>query len=149
MDWSAFYGLLTLLAIGVAMTMGRAPPLMCGLLLLTDWFLTGQAVTWLGFDRAPALIAPIDATIAICILAVAVRGKCVVGYQIFGIYLIGGAWHLASYFNGQVGSYTYYAVLNILYAAAVLIVIGAGMHHAFIGRARQRRGVLRPLAARH
>lgn len=124
--WALFYGTITVVAILLALH-GRHAPLQCGLLLLTDWFGTVLAETFMGFDRAPIVIAALDASIAVCVLWVAVRNRCEVGAMIFAIFLVGGLYHVASFVSGNVSSATYYAFLNVLYLLSVLIVGKAGV----------------------
>ena len=125
--YAVFYGTAGLAALMLNLLSHRRwAPLMCASLLLTNWFVTCWIETIMGYDRAPLVIAPADALVAIAILATAIRARCETGYMIFGVFVCGAIWHVLAFLTGIVGNATYYGMGNVLYFISVVIAGAPG-----------------------
>jgi hypothetical protein len=112
-----------------------------GLILLADWALCNLVVNALGFERAALVIPSLEALAAILVATLGYTNRNRVALVVFLLYAaIGFVW-VASYVTRIQGTYTSYAVLNVLFLAQLLTVGGASAGRAisfWTDRSRQR-----------
>ena len=128
--WPWLYGISGVVTIFLLLFAGSVAPLKCALLLMLDWALSNLVIAFLGWDRAPAMLAPIDAVVGIGILGVAIKHQCPIGRQIFALFVIGGFVWAAAFLGEREASRATYMTLNVLWAACVLIAGGPGRDYA-------------------
>lgn len=97
-----------------------------GLLLMTAWAVSNFVVNYMGFPRAPLFVPSLDAAITILIAMIGYRARSNVSLAVVCIYAIVGMVHVLALILRMQETYTYYAVLNVLFATQLLIVGGSG-----------------------
>jgi len=146
MDASFIYGLIAFSATALAWASGDHVRQKLGLLLQGVWATTAIAVTYMGFERAPALF-PYVHTVAFLIVAwLGFRNRSYVALVVFVIYGSLAVTDLVAIILREQGTYTYYATVNVLFVAQLLTVGGSSAWLAirnWADRGDQRRGLVR------
>jgi len=119
------------------------------MLLLFDWASTNVAVNYMGFERAPMVIPSLDAVTAILVAMVGFASGSQTALVVFCLYGAVGLAHVVGFASYNQGTYTYYAILNVLFLLQLVTVGGPSASRivlrAWFPRRRQR---VRPYPAR-
>jgi len=92
------------------------------------------AVYEVGYERAPLLIPEWDAVIAVAVAGVAVAARSRLAVLVLAGFFVEGAAVIGFYLNHQQGSHSYYATMNVIYAAQVLMIGGSGVAFGLASR---------------
>ncbi len=138
MPISALFGLIVAGSLLLAMLSNSHVLQKVGLLLLFAWAASNVAVDWLGFQRAPLLVPTIDAAVCLGIAGVGFKNRSNVSLAIVCLYVIVGVVHVMALALRMQETYTYYATLNLLFLAQLLILGGSGAWVAIRNRAAGR-----------
>lgn len=92
------------------------------LVLLFAWSSSNVAVEVMGFARAPLAIPTLDAIAAVMIAVVGYRHRSNIAIVVFALYALVGWAHVAAFVLKAQETYTYYAALNCLFLAQLLVV---------------------------
>lgn len=96
-----------------------------GLLLMLAWAVSNVAVDYMGFPRAPLLIPSLDGLVGILIAMVGFQAKSKTALAIVVLYAIVSVVHVIALVLRMQETYTYYAALNILFLAQLLVLGGS------------------------
>lgn len=108
------------------------------LLLLAAWATSNVAVNLMGFDQAPMLIPSIDCAVALLVALVGFRNRSVIALAVFCLYVAVGLVHVVGFASYNQGTYTYYAILNVLFLLQLIIVGGSSARMAVRPRIYRR-----------
>jgi len=121
-----------------------------GLVLLAAWSLTNVAVDVMGFERAPIIIPTMHFVFGALVATVSFRKKTFASEAVLLAYAAMVTFDLLSFPLRIEGTWTYYAVLNVIFAAQLLVVGASGARLAIRHRLparHQRRRPFRPRPA--
>lgn len=145
MHLGSLYIMLTAIAVGIAWLSHHSPTIRCAHWLLFSCVASNLAVDAMGFVNAPMLIPALDAFVALVgILPIALgidvasveRPKSRTAAAIFALFLVVGFVHVVAFTTHRQGTYLYFLVLNLLFAAQVLVVGGVSGYRYLSHRPR-------------
>lgn len=142
-----FYGLAVAAILGLSWASKSHVYQKLALQLMAAWALSNVLVGALGFSRAPLVIPTLDAVIAILVATVGYTNRSRVALVVFLLYAVVGIVHVVGFVTHRQATYTYYAVLNVLFLAQLMAVGGASAWMAvrvWSDRSRQRARAYRP-----
>lgn len=119
-----------------------------GFMLMAAWAASNLAVNYMGFEGASLIIPSLDGAMAILVALVGYKNRSMVALVVFCIYAIVGVVHIVAFAAGEQAAYDYYASLNILFAAQLLMVGTASAWMALRARLPRRRKRFRPYRSR-
>jgi hypothetical protein len=118
------------------------------ILFLGAWMTTNLAVDLMGFSHAPLLIPSIDAVVAIMVAAIGYANRSTIALAVFLLYVIVSGVHVGAFILHVQETYAYYATLNTIFLAQLLVVGGSSAWLAIRRRPDRRRQRVRPYPAR-
>jgi hypothetical protein len=125
---SAFYGALTVVMLMLAWRSKSNALLEIGMWIATAWAIDTIAFYVFGPRDEPFIAPTIDAMIAAMIGGVAIRYHSRIAWSVVAIFVLSGAAVVAGFLAHSQGSWLYFLVLNVLFAARLLVTGGAAVH---------------------
>lgn len=132
---AAIYGVCVSAALVIVLVSGSHVLQKIGLLLMIDWAASNLAVACLGFHRAPLMVPSLDAAICLGVALIGHKHRSNTALAIVCLYAIVGVVHVTALVLRMQETYTYYATLNLLFLAQLLILGGSGAWLAIRNRA--------------
>lgn len=118
-----------------------------GLCLLGSWVATQTANALFGLDGTPLLLPSVQGVLCVVVAGLGLRHRSFVALVIFMLYGALIAVHLAAYVAQRTGEYAYFATINLLFLAQLVVVGGAGatgLVSAWLSRRGERAGPVHP-----
>lgn len=129
MDAACIYGALAFGSFLIAMASHHSAMIKYSLLMLASCAASNLCIAGLGYERAPILIAPIDGVLALILANVALRVGGLIGVAMFILFCEEMAVHCVGFVTCGTGQWGYWAALNVIFLAQVVINGGAGVAH--------------------
>ena len=129
MDAACLYGALAFGSFLIAMASHHPAMIKYSLLMLASCAASNLCVAAMGYERAPILIAPIDGVLALILANVARKAVSLVGMAMFILFCEEMAVHCVGFVTYATGQWGYWAALNVIFLAQVVINGGAGVAH--------------------
>lgn len=123
---SAFYGILTLIAVALAGLSGRHVLIKFALILLMDWAVYNVLIEVNGYAHSPMLIPTFDAAIGVWFGSLAWANRSLIGAAVFALFVAVVGWWWIEIGRHMQGSYECYLGANLIFLSQVLIVGGSG-----------------------
>ena len=127
MIWTAIYGVLLSIALGLAWRSGSVLYLKMALYMLASWALYNTVVPLFGFPHGLLIDALGDALIATGVGAIGLRARSWTALWVVAFFVAEECWHLAASVAGRENDYWYHAALNVIFALQVVIIGGAAV----------------------
>lgn len=148
MSLSTAFGLVTAIVVLLSLASRSHVFQKIALLLLGAWATTNIAVELLGFVKAPLIVPSLDAVFAILVAAVGYANRSRIALFVFLLYALVGCEHVVAFVLRVQSTYWYYATLDVLFLAQLLIVGAASGWMALRHRTDRSYQRLRPHLAR-
>lgn len=127
MIWTAIYGALLSIAIGLAWRSGSVLYLKLSLYMLGSWALYNTIVPLFGFSHGLLIDALGDALIATGVGALGLKARSWTALWVVAFFVVEECWHLAASVAQSESNYWYHAALNVIFALQVVLIGGAAV----------------------